>query len=138
MLKHEDLINYMVAARVTASDETALDAISLYPYWEKNIGKEITADDIAKGLNRYQHKDKLYKVVQPTVFQEHYEPGAEGMASIFVEISLDEWPDWVQPTGAHDAYAKDAQVTHKEDKWISDVDNNTWEPGVYGWTKKPE
>jgi len=42
--------------------------------------------------------------------------------------------EWKQPTGAHDAYAKGAKVTHKGAVWVSTADNNVWEPGVYGWT----
>ena len=135
MLTHKNLIDYMVAGRGTVSDEAALEVLTIYPKWEDNIGKTITNDDIAKGLNRYQHNGELYKVVQPTVFQTQYEPGAEGTSSIFVKISLEEWPEWIQPTGAHDAYAKDAKVTHNGKKWTSDVDANVWEPGVYGWTE---
>lgn len=44
-----------------------------------------------------------------------------------------EWPDWNQPTGAHDAYPIDAKVTHNLQHWTSTVDANVWEPGVYGW-----
>ena len=43
---------------------------------------------------------------------------------------------WQQPEGAHDAYNKGAEVSHKGDEWTSDVDGNVWEPGVFGWTKK--
>lgn len=43
---------------------------------------------------------------------------------------------WKQPEGAHDAYKKGAEVSHKGDEWTSDVDGNVWEPGVFGWTKK--
>jgi hypothetical protein len=136
MLTHKNLIDYMVAGRGTVSDEAALEVITLYPKWEENIGKTITNDDITNGLNRYQHNGKLYKVVQPTVLQEQYEPGAEGTSSIFVEISLEEWSEWVQPTGAHDAYAKDAKVKHNGKKWVSTYDGaNVWEPGVYGWSE---
>lgn len=137
-MKWNDLVKFSKVARLTVDDETALNALDLYPRWEDNIGLTVTSDDIAKGLNRYQHNGELYKVVQPTVFQEQYEPGAEGTSSIFVKISLEEWPAWVQPTGAHDAYAKDDKVTHNDKKWISDVDANTWEPGVYGWTEVTE
>lgn len=49
-----------------------------------------------------------------------------------------EWPEWIQPTGAHNAYAKGAKVSHNGKRWISDVDANTWEPGVYGWTEHIE
>ena len=138
MLTHKNLIDYMVAGRGTVSDEAALEVLTIYPKWEDNIGKTITNDDIAKGLNRYQHNGELYKVVQPTVFQTQYEPGAEGTSSIFVKISLEEFPEWVQPTGAHDAYAKGDKVTHNSKKWTSDVDANVWEPGVYGWTEYVE
>ena len=51
-----------------------------------------------------------------------------------------DWPDWVQPTGAHDAYAKGSQVTHYGEKYVSQIDANVWEPGVFGseslWTKQ--
>ena len=38
-----------------------------------------------------------------------------------------------QPTGAQDAYAKGAKVSHNGKHWVSTADNNVWEPGVYGW-----
>jgi hypothetical protein len=46
----------------------------------------------------------------------------------------DEYPDWVQPTGSHDAYQVRAIVTHNGQLWISTIDNNVWEPGIYGWS----
>lgn len=134
-MAHKDLIELVKTSRPLVTDEFALQTIDMFPRWEDNIGKTITNDDIAKGLNRYQHNGELYKVVQPTVFQTQYEPGAEGTSSIFVKISLEEWPEWIQPTGSHDAYAKGAKVTHNAKKWTSDVDANVWEPGVYGWTE---
>ena len=33
------------------------------------------------------------------------------------------------------AYSAGAKVSHSEKKWTSDLDNNVWEPGVYGWTE---
>ena len=42
-------------------------------------------------------------------------------------------PAWVQPTGAGDAYALGAQVTHNGQTWTSTIANNVWEPGVFGW-----
>lgn len=49
-----------------------------------------------------------------------------------------EWPEWVQPSGAHDAYDAGDKVSHNGARWISDVSSNIWEPGVYGWTEAPE
>lgn len=42
-------------------------------------------------------------------------------------------PAWVQPTGAHDSYPKDAKVRHNDKNWESTVDANVREPGVSGW-----
>ena len=48
----------------------------------------------------------------------------------------EEWPEWSQPLGAHDAYQKGDKVSHNGKHWISTADGNVWEPGVYGWTEK--
>ena len=37
--------------------------------------------------------------------------------------------------GTAKAYSAGAKVSHSEKKWTSDLDNNVWEPGVYGWTE---
>ena len=37
-----------------------------------------------------------------------------------------------------DAYPKGAKVSHNGKHWISDLDANVWEPGVYGWTEHTE
>ena len=43
-------------------------------------------------------------------------------------------PDWVQPSGSHDAYAAGAEVMHNGQHWINTHGNgNVWEPGVFGW-----
>jgi hypothetical protein len=50
-------------------------------------------------------------------------------------LSGDNYPMWVQPLGATDAYALDERVTHNGKDWESDIDNNVWEPGVTQWTE---
>lgn len=47
----------------------------------------------------------------------------------------DEWPEFVQPTGAHDAYAKGTKVTYKGQHYISLIDANVYSPEAYpqGW-----
>ena len=42
------------------------------------------------------------------------------------------------PLGADEPYDKDAKVTHKDKRWISNLGGNVWEPGVYGWTLVPQ
>jgi hypothetical protein len=43
---------------------------------------------------------------------------------------------WVQPLGGHDAYQLGDLVTHNGQTWESTVNNNVWEPGIYGWIVK--
>ncbi len=45
--------------------------------------------------------------------------------------------EWIQPLGALDAYPLGSKVTHNSKTWESTVNNNVWEPGVYGWTEIP-
>jgi hypothetical protein len=47
----------------------------------------------------------------------------------------DEWPEWFPYTGVNDAWMTGDKCTHNGKKWISVVDYNVWEPGVYGWTE---
>ena len=44
-------------------------------------------------------------------------------------------PDWVQPTGAHDAYDIDDCVTFNGNEYKSLINANVWSPSVYpaGW-----
>ena len=124
-MNKERLVAFIKAARLTADDNTALTGIDLYPSWAVGIA-------VAKD-GRYQYNGKLYKCVQAHTTQADWTPDVS--PALWVMVSLDEWPEWVQPTGAHDAYAKGDKVTHSSKKWTSDVDANVWEPGVYGWTE---
>ena len=47
----------------------------------------------------------------------------------------EEWPAWVQPTGAHDAYNTGDKVTFEGRHYISTMDGNVWSPSAYpdGW-----
>lgn len=80
-----------------------------------------------------QYEDKLYRCLQEHTSQEDWAPTVA--ASLWKEIGdpTAEWPAWSQPVGAVDAYPLGAKVSHKNAHWISVVDNNVWEPGVYGW-----
>lgn len=111
---------------VTLSNETALTGVELFLMWGIDI--DYAVDD------RVQHEGTLYKCVQAHTSQENWTPDAT--PALWVIVTVEEWPEWVQPAGSHDAYAKDAKVTHNGEKWISSYDANIWEPGVYGWTKQ--
>lgn len=80
------------------------------------------------------YEEVEYECIQPHTSQEGWEP-PNAPALWKKHSSGGETPEWVQPTGATDAYAKGDVVTHNGKTWESDVDGNVWEPGVYGWTE---
>lgn len=43
----------------------------------------------------------------------------------------EEWPPYVQPTGAHDAYNTGDKVTHNGKRYICQMDGCVWAPDVY-------
>lgn len=47
----------------------------------------------------------------------------------------EEYPEYVQPTGAHDAYNTGAKITFKGEKWEALQDGLVWSPEEYpqGW-----
>lgn len=47
----------------------------------------------------------------------------------------EEWPAWVQPSGAHDAYGIGDKVTFNGKHYTSKIDGNVWSPDAYpaGW-----
>lgn len=113
------------ALSASMPDETALTGVELFPPWHS--GKSYATGD------RVQYEGALYKCVQTHTAQANWQPSAT--PALWTAVSLDEYPAWVQPTGAHDAYQTGDKVTHSGKRWTSNVDNNTWEPGVYGWTE---
>lgn len=42
----------------------------------------------------------------------------------------DEWPEFVQPTGAHDAYNTGDKVTYKSRHYVCQMDGCVWSPAV--------
>lgn len=105
-------------------DDKAVSTPSLFEPWKP--GENATA-----GLRRY-FGGKLYKCAQPHRTQVGWEP--DKTPALWTEVPVGAWPAWVRPVGAQDAYDQGAQVSHNGNHWVSDVANNVWEPGVYGWT----
>ena len=115
-----------VRQNVNEVEQTMNEAI--YPAWDGNGYSYFAGEKVS-------YEDKYYRCIQSHTSQADWTP--DTAVSLWVSISdpTEEWPDWVQPVGAQDAYAKGAKVSHKDKHWISDVDNNVWEPSVYGWSE---
>lgn len=120
------IIESIMSIRESATDEQAYYAPDIYPAWK--VGVEYAVDD------RIEYGDKLYKCVQAHTSQSDWTPDVT--PALWVRVSIEEWPEWVQPTGAHDAYALGDKVSHIEKHWTSTMDANVYEPGVYGWNEE--
>ena len=73
-----------------------------------------------------------YRCIQAHQTQDNWTPPLTPTLWAVEQVGISEW---VQPTGAHDAYQIGDQVTHNGATWESDYDANVWEPGVFGWTE---
>ena len=112
-------------AASTQTDEVALESIDLYPPWKEGLSVGVG--------ERYRYWGQLYKVVQAHTTQADWTP--DKTPALFAKVSVEEWPEWVQPTGAHDAYSIGDKVAHNGKHWESAYDSNIWEPGVFGWNE---
>ena len=112
-------------AVLSLSDEDALETPELFPGWEVDT-------DYTAGY-RVRYGGVLYRCEQSHRSQADWEPDVTPALWTPVAEPWEEWPEWRQPTGAQDAYNTGDKVSHNEQHWISSVDANVWEPGVYGW-----
>lgn len=111
--------------REMATDEMSLQVPNLYPVWKAEI--EYKAGD------RVLYEDVLYKVLQEHTSQETWTP--TDAPSLFAKVLIpddDIIPEWEQPDSTN-PYMIGDKVTHNDKTWVSIVDNNVWEPSVYGW-----
>ena len=114
-----------VKFRNLATDDMALQVPDLYPVWEADTSY-VTGD-------RVLFDDVLYKVLMDHVSQSDWTPTVA--PSLFAKVLIpdsDVIPEWEQPSSTNPYMAGDT-VTYNGHTWKSTVDNNVWEPGVYGW-----
>ena len=114
-----------LAENGSIDDVTATEHTNMFSPWVSGVA-------YAVGAMR-QYGDNLYRCVQAHTSQEDWTP--DTAASLWSKVGNpnEEYPAWSQPIGSHDTYSSGDKVSHNEKKWISTVDGNVWEPGVYGW-----
>ena len=62
-----------------------------------------------------------------------WEPGTSAWRELASDPDVA--PEWIQPTGGHDAYNTGDRVTFEGAEYVSKIDGNTWSPTAYpaGW-----
>ena len=114
--------------RQNISDVEQTMTNEIYPQWDSNGYSYFAGEKVS-------YEDKYYRCIQSHTSQADWTPSTAVSLWVVFSDPQEEWPEWVQPVGAHDAYAKGDKVSHLDKHWISDVDANVWEPGVHGWSE---
>ena len=115
----------MDVAMKILTDEQALHAVAIYPLWRSD--GEYQKDD------RVRYGDVLYKCLTPHTAQPSWTP--TDAPSLWAKVLTSETGEplpWEQPESTN-PYMQGDRVTHGGKTWVSTMDNNVWEPGVYGW-----
>ena len=119
------VIAALVTLRESATDEQALSVPALYPAWRFGVAYTTGQRVLYRGV--------LYKVLQDHTSQDDWTPDAA--PSLFSRVLIPDGetiPEWVQPDSTN-PYMSGDKVSHNGSTWVSTIDNNVWEPGVYGW-----
>ena len=120
-------------ARQITDDTEALKVKMLYKQWDKQIDKPLEVGEYI------QYQDVLYKVLQAHTVQEAWTP--TNAPTLFAKVLIDPTGetilDWEQPDSTN-PYMKGDKVIHNGKTYVCTIDNNVWEPGVYGWEEITE
>ena len=125
-LTAEEVTTLLIKQQVNTlevDDSTALRMVEFYPEWA--AGQAYTAG------YKVQYGGTLYKCVQAHTSQADWTPDAA--QALWVVVSIEEFPEWVQPTGAHDAYNIGDKVSYNGQHYVCTSDGNVYAPDVYGW-----
>lgn len=120
------LIRHQINA-LEVDDSTALRMVGFYPDWAS--GQAYTVG------YKVQRGGKLWRCLQAHTSKEGWEP--ENAPSLWAKVLIpDETviPEWEQPDSTN-PYSAGDKVLHNGKIWISEIDGNVWEPGVYGWSE---
>lgn len=121
---------YIEAAAQKLDDTTALEAVELFPAWK--------ADTQYATGQRVRFSGTLYLILQDHTSQSDWTPDVA--PSLYARVLIsdpDVIPDWEQPDNTN-PFQQGDKVRHNGKIWVSDINNNVWEPGVYGWSEVVE
>lgn len=107
------------------SDEEIVNVPAFVEKWKAGTNYEAG--------KRLSYNDIVYKVLQSHTSQTDWLP--DQTASLYAKVLIPDAnviPEWEQPESTN-PYMSGDKVMHQSKIWVSDVDYNVWEPGVYGW-----
>ena len=114
-------------AAVSLDDTDALKAVELFPEWNATAHYDVD--------QRVRYGGVLYRCLQSHDAQDGWNPA--DAPSLWAKVLIPDpevIPEWEQPDSTN-PYHKGDKVKHNGKTWVSDIDGNVWEPGVYGWSE---
>lgn len=128
----------MVVERYLTSDELSEQQkekfLHIFPLWQSGqefeVGNKVVFDgNVYEVIQAHTSQSDWLPSEVPALYKVFYQRTAEGDDGDEVEVI----PDWVQPTGSHDAYNIGDKVMFEGKAYQSVVDGNVWSPVAYGW-----
>lgn len=127
----------MVRQSHTRTEHNPADVPALFIVYREN---QTGALEWVEREQVYVGTERVYNDVTYRCIQAHVTEFAPDLVPALWRVALaaGDYPAWVPPTGAHDAYGLDTpenpvRVTHNGKNWRSTVNNNVWEPAIFGW-----
>lgn len=132
-------VNRALQLLAQAGNLSASNSMEIADIYEAyHIGKTYPVGHIFKYGANADGETQLYSVLQEHVSKEEWKPNETPSLYKAIGFTDDGVPVWTQPLGATDAYMAGDVVEHNGAIWVSIIDNNVWEPSVYGWEQKEE
>jgi len=132
---YEEIDNPQISLSLTVSGSQINKVTDTQIKWQP--GEQVYTDDPNFSADIRVFNGKLYSVIQSHVTQAEWTPDVT--PALWKEITpVNVIPDFVQPTGAHDAYNTGDKVIYENNIYESIIDNNVWSPGDYpaGWKQQ--
>ena len=119
---------YIEKAAISLSDADALEAVNLFPNWNKD-------ENNYEKDTRVVYEGILYKCLQSHIPQASWTPTAA--PSLWAKVLIPDAniiPEWEQPDSTN-PYMKGDRVMFEGEVYESTINSNVWSPTTYEWIK---
>ena len=119
---------YIEKAAISLSDADALEAVNLFPNWNKD-------ENNYEKDTRVVYEGILYNCLQSHIPQASWTPTAA--PSLWAKVLIPDAniiPEWEQPDSTN-PYMKGDRVMFEGEVYESTINSNVWSPTTYEWIK---
>lgn len=122
-------INKMyIESYITETQKTELDELA-----RTNANVENSYAPVQEQINNIYNELSQIKSQLNTLLEETEEGTEENPSE--PPVTTDEYPEYVQPTGAHDCYNTGDKISFNGKKYVCKINGCVWDPNTYpaGW-----